>query len=89
LVKAGPEIKTSKPSCREQLIQEFVNHWYWKFALDYQRVEKAVINTKPPRVVLLADNKTGDENALVLGCIRPDCSMSVTWDSVSDLRAGE
>jgi hypothetical protein len=76
LVEACTQVKTRKPSGRRELIQQLINEWYGKFARDCESIEHAVVNTKPPRPVLLADKqhrggkgtRTGLNKATVQHC---------------------
>jgi len=57
LIKASPKIQARKPAGLGQLVQQLIHYWNREFTLDSQGVEHPVVDTEPPRTILLADQE--------------------------------
>jgi len=52
LVVALEKVQLGKPTSTTQLIQELVNGWNRKMIFDFYRIQRVIVHTKSPHVVM-------------------------------------
>jgi hypothetical protein len=53
LMKSRTEVKSREPRSLLQLIQEFIDNWYWVLPLQGDGIQMSIIHTKVISIVLL------------------------------------